>query len=166
MGGVSWHGSDWLCCKGESASSQAVWVPPRRALPAMRDYRALGPRLTPALPRREFPHMPHSDWQGRTAYVRLSQTHGCAWSDLKAVCTRHPLCGRSRSCRQNRPIGELWAWLSFMHSPSCTSKAVHSQHVPSFEDRVAARSAFKALGPVVQEFLNAEAVLEGVDEPP
>ena len=151
-----------------------VWVPPagpspqaKAALPVpAAKARVLAPLQGERAAPRVFPHFQHSVWAGRPSYFRLSRTHGCDWCDLKAVCSRHPSCGRSRSCRSNRPIGELWAFLDFMHDPSCTSKAAHVAYRPSFETRVEARARFKALGNSA-EVLNAEAVLaDGSDEPP
>eukprot|EP00971_Amphidinium_carterae_P134615 2668054-Amphidinium_carterae.1 len=83
---------------------------------------------------------------------------------MKAVCTRHANCGRSRSCRNNRPIGELWAFLDFMHSPQCVTKADHVSYVPSHQTRLECRGRFKSLEGVA-EFLEAEAVIRGIDEP-
>ena len=141
--------------------------PARRQLQRLRPFRPLGPREVPRRPPRQFPHVVHSSWRGRSSYLRLSATYGCSWKDLKAVCSRHANCGRSRSCRANRPVGELWAWLSQMHDPSCLTKSDHCAFVPSLAQRRDARAAFKSLQPeVVQAFLAAEADGGGVDEPP
>ena len=159
------------CLPTLSPTGTLAWVPPlavprpRHVAGQEREFRhivaAAGPRALP----REFPHYRHSEWQGRIAHLRLSQTRGCQWYDLKAVCARHANCGRSRSCRTNRPLGELWAWLDQMHMDTCVSKAQHCAYVPSFETRCAARAAFKAL-PDTGQFLAAEAVQPGnIDEP-
>ena len=153
---------------GVVCESGGSWVPPaRRPQPETRPFRSLGPSEAPRRLPRQFPHLLHSSWNGRQAYLRLSDTYGCNWQDLKAVCGRHPNCGRSRSCRVNRPIGELWAWLEQMHDPGCLSKAHHCAFIPSFEQRTAARAMFKSLpSEDVRSFLAAEADGGGVDEPP
>ena len=148
------------------------WIPPMpassdhlRRVAAPRPFRHISAPLGPRSIPRQLPHYKHSEWRGKEAYLRVSQTIGTSWFDLKAVCSRHPQCGRSRSCRAARPLGELWAWLSFMHSESCSTKAAHCAYQPSFEARCAARAQFKGL-PNVEEFLAAEAVLaDGSDEP-
>ena len=149
-----------------SSALPPSWVPPAPALQGGLALSREGLRM-PENRReaRSFPHYDHSAWNGRMAYLRLSQTYGCGWQDLKAVCTRHPQCGRSRSCRSNRPLGELWAWLNFMSHPSCISKAVHASFQPDFDTRARARAHFKSL-PGVSEYIAAEATMEGVDEPP
>ena len=151
----------------ETPPTGASWIPPVAAAAADRsvllEFRHIAAPVDRAQPR-EFPRYEHSSWKGKAAYLRLSQTRGCQWHDLKAVCSRHMNCGRSRSCRSNRPIGELWSWLDFMHSDECLSKATHCAYIPSFETRCAARAFFRSL-PDTEQYQAAEAVLPH-DEPP
>ena len=156
-------GHPFLGPRGSLAWIAPLAHPPSRAPVAPREFRHIVPPVVRSAPR-QFPHYKHSEWHGKVGYVRLSQTIGAAWHDLKAVCARHAGCGRSRSCRSARPLGELWAWLDYMHDDTCITKAHHCAYQPSFEVRCRARAAFKAL-PDVAEFLAAEAVLPNVDEP-
>ena len=142
-----------------------AWVmPAARPLQGPREYRPLGPRTAEPRQRRAFPKVVHSTWQGRDAYLNLSEPYGASWKDMRAVCARHPNCTRSRSCRSNRPIGELWAWLNYMGDDSCLSKQDHSSYDPPLATRIAARAAFKSL-PEAKLWLDAEATFTGVDEP-
>ena len=139
-------------------------MPATRALPKPRAYRPLGPRLAPTRQRRAFPKITYGFWQGREAYLNLSEPYGASWRDMRAVCARHTGCSRSRSCRSNRPVGELWAWLMFMESDACLTKQDHASYDPCLATRIAARAAFKAKAGT-QPWLDAEASLPGIDEP-
>ena len=92
--------------------------------------------------RAAFPKMMHSLWQGRESYLRLSETFGCTWKDMRGVCKRHDTCTLSVSCRKKRPIGKIWAWLNYSLDPSCRTKEDHKGYMPSYEERCAARNEF------------------------
>ena len=63
-------------------------------------------------PRRpNFPRLIHSGANGKPCYVRLSQTRGKMWKEMRAVCPRWKV-QPSKSCRAARPLGWMWAWLT------------------------------------------------------
>ena len=64
---------------------------------------------------------------------------------MKAVCGKHPGCGWSQSCRSNRPVGKLWAWLGYAHEPLCDNKAEHKAYKPPFDECKDARHVFSAM---------------------
>ena len=124
-------------------------------------------------PRRErraaFPRIDHpsisSVIAGAThrSYIRRSTTYGATWQDLRGVCCVHPQCTLSRSCRNLRPVGLIFAWLEA--GPSFQSKAAHKSYKPDYSTRVLARQRFAEL-PGSDSFLAAEADLgPAVDEP-
>lgn len=97
--------------------------------------------------RATFPKIVHSVWgEGqRQSYLRLSQTLGATWSDMRAVCGRHQTCSLSKSCRSQRPIGWLWAWLNHGSEDGCVTKADHKAYVPTWEERQEARNEFMGI---------------------
>ena len=122
---------------------------------ARRDYRSSWPKIFHSV-------TPY----GSNSYLRLSQTAGMEHSDIKAVCAEHAgsVCGLSRGCRNNRPIGYLWWWLAQGRG---LTKAQHSELGrvgPTFAQRHAAREAFERLDGV-DDFLAAEAGGAGQGEP-
>ena len=137
---------------------------------------AAGPGPLPQLPRslhsaavrrdrRDVPKIEIGNWKGSALYLNLTQTYGCSWLDMRAVCKRHETCSLSRSCRQARPLGLLVAWLQYGMLDSCRTKAQHRSYNPSHEQRVQARNWFKSL-PGSEEWLSAEAPQsEGPEEP-
>lgn len=114
-----------------------------------------GPRRDRRAP---FPKIIHSVAGSKQSYLRLSQTVGNAWSDMRAVCGRHAVCSVSRSCRIHRPVGYLWAWLDA--ADACVSKEEHVAFVPDFATRRSARDVFSAI-PGTEDWLQAEAQGEG-----
>lgn len=121
-----------------------------------RDYRTDWPKIWHSV-------TPH----GSNHYLRLSQTFGMLHSDMKALCTEHPgvVCGLSRSCRHNPPVGYLWWWLSKGRGLSKEQHADLAKVGPTLAEREAARSEFESLDGVA-EFLAAEAGGAGQGEPP
>ena len=107
-------------------------------------------------PRRSAPKVEIGSWQGRSLYLNLTQTYDTSWHDMRAVCLRHAGCMLSKSCRTQRPVGLLTAWLQQALKPECNSKELHRSFVPSREERQAARSQFKTL-PLSHLWLEAEA---------
>ena len=108
-------------------------------------------------PRSPFPKVVHSMWQGKANYLRLSQTDGKSWQDMRGVCRRHgEHCSLSMSCRTRRPIGRIWAWLDYGMRPEVTTKEMHKEYEPSFEDKACARVHFEGLENV-QPWIDAEA---------
>ena len=71
---------------------------------------------------------------------------------MRSVCVK---CGKTKSqaCRFARPIGRLWAWLTF----DCGGdRRLHEDHEPLFPEREAARHAFFWLDGI-DRWLHAEA---------
>lgn len=146
---------------GAVASGGGLAAEGVRAVAVAEDVR--GPRGgAPDGPRRDrrapFPKIIHSVVGSKQSYLRLSQTVGNAWSDMRAVCGRHAACSVSRSCRIHRPVGYLWAWLDA--ADACVSKEEHVAFVPDFATRRAARDVFSAI-PGTEDWLQAEAQGEG-----
>ena len=117
-----------------------------------RDERSLWPKIL---------HSQNSN--GQCSYLRLSVTWGKQHSDCKAVCYLHEGCGRSRSMRMSRPIGELWAWLEY--GMTAKDKAEHVLYEPPLSARTSARASFESIGDAAAEFLAAEAGGIGLGEP-
>ena len=128
----------------------AVHRPPAAPMP---------PRMPPRsfVPRREGTEWPKIIYDigpdGKKAYLRLSTTHGKDFQDIKAFCNVHQGCSAGRNCRDWRPIGRLWWWLSVGHDYS--SKELHQRAVPSFSDRCHARDDFCRV-PGIEDFLESE----------
>jgi len=77
-----------------------------------------------------FPQLHHSWFEDngkrKENYMRLSQPKGKPWMDIHGRCARHDH-QLSRSCRSARPIGEVWAWLTFGMRPECKTKDDHDR---------------------------------------
>ena len=123
---------------------------------ARRDYRSSWPKFFHSI-------TPY----GSKNYLRLSQTAGMEHSDLKAVCAEHAgsVCGLSRSCRNNRPIGYLWWWLGQGRGLTKEQHSELGRAGPTFAQRHAARQAFERLDGN-DEFLAADAGGADQGEPP
>ena len=138
--------------------------PPRYFDP--RPDRVLGPQLGERRARTSWPKLHHSvAADGSESYLRLSQTAGCGWWDMRAVCGRHMNCSRSRSCKTARPLGELWAFLEDSLRPECRTKEQHALFRPDFATRLAARRAVAARAEA-RQWLQAEAHIPGCLEEP
>ena len=129
------------------------------------DEAAAGPRRAR---RDRFPRIWHSSGPAGDGFLRLSQSVGQEWHDMRAECPQHENCTLSRTCRggmragAGRPIGHLWAWLGAAHGPGCVDKDQHKMCKPSLEERRTARIAFQAL-PGVQAWVDAECGGEGTE---
>ena len=66
---------------------------------------------------------------------------------------------------QERPIGELWAWLHVGMQGRFLTKEEHCGFHPSHAERAAARLEFEAGGADVQQWLTAECGGVGLGEP-
>ena len=140
--------------------------PPRSFAP--RPGRVLGPQAPGRRPRTMWPKLHHSfAADGTESYLRLSQTAGCEWMDIRAVCGKHHNCTRTRSCKAARPLGELWAFLDFSQhgGADCATKAQHAAFQPDFATRLAARRRLASLADSAQ-WLDAEAIVPGCAEEP
>ena len=60
---------------------------------------------------------------------------------MKALCSVHAGCAAGRNCRDWRPAGRLWWWLSA--ADDYPSKEAHQAAVPTFAQRSHARDAFR-----------------------
>ena len=126
----------------------------RRAIVGRKDFLSLWPK---------FLHAENA--QSQPSYLRLSETWGKAHSDMLAMCYWHGgRCQRSRSCLQERPVGELWAWLHYGMRADCVSKEDHIAYHPPFAERAAARSEFEAFADN-EQWLAAECGGVGQGEP-
>ena len=116
------------------------------------------PPLGPAGPRRErryvFPQLLYAvcPISMRKSYVRLSQSHGATWHDMRAICGRHRDCYISRSCRAAHPLGFLWVWLGM----EADSGPEHKALGPDAELEHRARDAVSARADA-GEWLDTEA---------
>ena len=107
-------------------------------------------------------HSQHGPRDGHRSYLRLAQTRGHDWFDMRSICRAHgPNCTRQMSCRSARPVGHLWAWLEFGSQPGVTLQQ-HKEFRPSHEQRQQARSLFLLLDGA-DEWLAAEADGDGAD---
>ena len=100
----------------------------------------------------------------QSSYLRLSQTRGRDWYDMRSVCKIHDTCSFSVSCRQARPIGALWCWLVWgCNNPGC-SREEHQAYKRqmTFANKQAARLEFLSLDGS-DEWFAAEASVDGVD---
>jgi hypothetical protein len=90
--------------------------------------------------------------------------HPWAKKDMRAICWRHVECTLTRQCRlgrvakrPGRPIVLLWSYLSSAHL-----YAKKEAHKDAWRDwaalpaRAQARADFEALGPRVQQYIDAE----------
>ena len=91
------------------------------------------------VPRRDrvsaWPKVLHSvNERGQHANIRVSQTWGKAHMDARAICVHHGRsCTLTRSCRDDRPLGKLWAWLDY--GLIASSHEDHKAFQPSLEQR-------------------------------
>ena len=110
----------------------------------------------PRAPRRQdCPRLHLCDVGRSESYMRLSQMIGNTWEDIRGVCARHG-CTMSRSCRTNRPIGEVWAWLKYGCSPQCDTKQKHVDYVPDLTAKRKARKDVLAKMPESRPWFEAE----------
>ena len=139
-----------------SSSRAAV----RQPLPSHPIFKVMP--LERRLPRAPFPRLLHSerlDARGNTrqAFLRLSQTHGLAFKDCRAVCAVHSVAGTqctlTRGLRTHRYVAMLWAWLN--SAEAFPSKEAHHAYIPTYQERVRARAELAAM-PAALEFLEAE----------
>ena len=94
---------------------------------------------------------------GKEHYIRLSQTLGADWQDMRGVCAVHGNdCSLSRSCRSKRPVGQVWAWLEYGAIPGIT-KQHHKTYRPDKATRHAARRRFASAYPDAGQWFEAEA---------
>jgi hypothetical protein len=117
--------------------------------------------------RDNFPQAKHPLNNG---YMRVSQTIGKDFKDIRGVCWRHPVCTLSRQCKpaspvvRGRPIGLVWSFLESAHMYA--TKDQHKMAIEewgSLERRTAARTSFHA-HPKRAEYDEAE-YLHVVGEP-
>ena len=74
----------------------------------------------------------------KESYIRLSDTVGKDWKDMRSICGS---CGqtKSKSCRAAKPIGLLWSWLRH----DCVGdRTAHRSFNASLEERRGARQEF------------------------
>ena len=132
----------------QTGPSGTLQRPPGNAAPADGRSGAVVQFIGRVMRRGRWPYMIHSQHGHRDSdrsYLRLSQTAGYNWFDMRSVCRAHgPNCTRSASCRSARPVGHLWAWLEYGSQPGI-SEEQHKQFAPTFEQRQVARSEFLAL---------------------
>ena len=107
-----------------------------------------------------WPKILHSQHGRKWSYLRLSTTRGNVHQDMRGVCAQHG-CTLTRGCRQNRPIGYIWAWLNYGADPHVT-KDMHMAYKPDYQTRMEARTAF-SLAAGAEEWFASEP--PGVDEP-
>ena len=142
--------------------------PPEAPAPELPE--APAPEPPAGLPRRprrpQFPRLQHSihPESGKTSFIRLSQTAGREWKEMRAYCATHEDCYISRSCRVARPLGVLWAWLDAHSRPDCGSARLHKDFVPDYDDRCRARTIAEG-HPDAAEWVQAEAGEPGDPEP-
>ena len=136
-------------------------VPPADSAPPMPEFEGAlgGPRRDRRAP---FPKMLHRQWAGKQSYLRLSETLGVTWKDMRAVCSKHFGCTLSKSCRTRRPVGLLWAWLEA--AENFDSKEAHKAFIPDYERRLQAREAFSLIDES-KDWLDAEDGGTGGAEP-
>jgi hypothetical protein len=97
--------------------------------------------------RANFPQALHPSMAG---YIRLSQTNGNDFYDMRAVCFWHKCCTVSRQCKANlslgrpgRPLGLLWSFLE--NASKYATKEAHTAAKHSwgaFDNRKRARDDF------------------------
>ena len=142
-----------LSCRVASAAGASSSVATTRStFKPCRDFRSIWPKIL------------HSQNElGQRCFLRLSTTWGNTHQDMRAVCIHHGShCSKSRSCKFERPVGRLWAWLNA--GAAIGSKEDHAKYVPTLEDRTLARLEFENL-PDTREFLDAECGGFGLGEP-